>query len=139
MRKQLLVFLPLLVLATMAAAETQSTGSEAPKRSALIKVQAVPSNDGLNLELTTRGDVSPKVSELDSPARIVLDMPNTFASTAKNIIVDSDGVKRIRVGMDGQNSPTTRVVIDLTKLCQYELTGTGNNLVLKLHTNSKEG
>ena len=138
MRKQLLVFLPLLVLATMAAAETQSTGSEAPKRSALIKVQAVPSNDGLNLELTTRGDVSPKVSELDSPARIVLDMPNTFASTAKNIIVDSDGVKRIRVGMDGQNSPTTRVVIDLTKLCQYELTGTGNNLVLKLHTNSKE-
>ena len=43
MRKQLLVFLPLLLMVIVAAAETQSNGMEAPKRSALVKVQAVPS------------------------------------------------------------------------------------------------
>jgi type IV pilus assembly protein PilQ len=132
MRKQLLVFLPLLLIAMVAAAETQSNGTEAHKRSALVKVQAVPSNDGLNLEFTTRGDVTPNVSELESPARIVVDLPNTLALTAKNIIVENTGVKRIRIGMDGQVQPTTRLVIDLEKPCTYELSGTGNNRVLKL-------
>jgi type IV pilus assembly protein PilQ len=139
MRKQLLVFLPLLLIAMVAAAETQSNGTEAPKRSALVKVQAVPSTDGLNLELTTRGEVTPKVSELESPARIVVDLPNTVALTAKNIIVENTGVKRIRVGMDGQMLPTTRVVIDLEKACTYELVGTGNNRVLKLRTVNASG
>ena len=138
MRKQLLVFLPLLMIAMVAAAETQSNGTEAHKRSALIKVQAVPStnNDGLNLEFTTRGDVVPKVSELESPARIVVDLPNTIALTAKNIIVENTGVKRIRVGMDGQTLPATRLVIDLEKACTYELAGTGNNRVLKIRTSN---
>jgi type IV pilus assembly protein PilQ len=133
MRKQLLVFIPLLLMVMVAAAETQSNGTEAPKRSALVKVQAVPSNEGLNLEFTTRGDVMPKVSELGSPARIVVDLPNTLALTAKHIIVENTGVKRIRIGMDGQAQPTTRLVIDLEKPCTYELAGSGNNRVLKLH------
>jgi type IV pilus assembly protein PilQ len=133
MRKQLLVFIPLLLMVMVAAAETQSNGTEAPKRSALVKVQAVPSNEGLNLEFTTRGDVMPKVSELESPARIVVDLPNTLALTAKHIIVENTGVKRIRIGMDGQAQPTTRLVIDLEKPCTYELAGSGNNRVLKLH------
>jgi len=134
MRKQLLVFLPLLLMVIVAAAETQSNGMEAPKRSALVKVQAVPSNEGLNLEFTTRGDVMPKVSELESPARIVVDLPNTLALTAKHIVVENTGVKRIRIGMDGQAQPTTRLVIDLEKPCSYELAGSGNNRVLKLRT-----
>lgn len=134
MRKQLLVFLPLLLIVMVAAAETQSNGTEAPKRSALVKVQAVPSNEGLNLEFTTRGDVMPKVSELESPARIVVDLPNTLALTAKHIVVENTGVKRIRIGMDGQAQPTTRLVIDLEKPCTYELAGSGNNRVLKLRT-----
>ncbi|HEX4488242.1 MAG TPA: type IV pilus secretin PilQ [Terriglobales bacterium] len=134
MRKQILVFLPLLLIAMVAAAETQSNGTEAHKRSALVKVQAVPSNDGLNLEFVTRGDVTPNVSELESPARLVVDLPNTLALTAKNIIVENTGVKRIRIGMDGQVQPTTRLVIDLEKPCTYELSGSGNNRVLKVHT-----
>jgi type IV pilus assembly protein PilQ len=133
MRKQLLVFIPLLLMVMVAAAETQSNVTEAPKRSALVKVQAVPSNEGLNLEFTTRGDVMPKVSELESPARIVVDLPNTLALTAKHIIVENTGVKRIRIGMDGQAQPTTRLVIDLEKPCTYELAGSGNHRVLELH------
>jgi len=136
MRKQLLsVFLPLLILVMGAAAETPGTDTTATGRAALEKVNVTRSADGLNVELTARGSVTPKLSTLSSPARLVLDLPNTVAATAQgHISVGSDSVKGIRIGMDGQNPPTTRVVVDLLRECQYELTPAGGNrFVLKVH------
>ena len=134
MRKQLLNgFLPLLVLALVAAANAQS--STPAKHSALLKVQVSPSTDGLNLELATRGDVQPRVSQLSSPARLVVDLPDTVAASVRHLSVDQDGVKEVRVGMDGRTPPTTRVVVDLDKMCRYELVpGADNRMVVKLYT-----
>jgi len=137
MRKQLLgVFLPLLALVLIAAAETQSTGTEPIGHAALQKVNVVRGGDGIQLEIIARGAVTPKLSTLDSPARLVLDLPNTSMSSAQSRInVGIDGVKGVRVGMDGQTPPTTRIVVDLDKACRYELVpGSDNNFVLKLHT-----
>jgi len=135
MRKQLLgIFLPLLVFCLIAVGETQSTGSTT-KHAALLKVNVARSQDAVTLELMTRGQVQPKLSELDSPARIVLDLPNTVAATGSSIGVDRDGVKKVRIGMDGQSTPTTRVVVDLDKSCRHELIPGGDNkMVLKLYT-----
>ena len=134
MRKQLLgIFLPLLVICLLASGETQSTGS-VTKRAALLKVNVGHSDDAVTVELLTRGTVAPKVSELGSPARLVLDLPNTVAATMASIGVDKDGVRRVRIGMDGQASPTTRVVVDLDRACRHELLPGGeNHLVLKLY------
>ena len=136
MRKQLLsVFLPLLILAIMAAAaETQSTGTA--KRAALQRLQITRGADGINVEITAQGQVTPKLSTLSSPARVVLDLPATVAATAQHeIVVGSDGVKAVRVGMDGRTPPTTRVVVDLDRACRYELVpGSDNKLILRLHT-----
>jgi len=138
MRKQLLsVFLPLLVLVLFAAAaQTQSTGTEATKNATLQKVNVVRGDDGISVEITARGQVRPQLSTLASPARVVVDLPNTVAATAQNhISVDNDGVKGVRVGMDGRTPPTTRLVIDLVQACRYELVPGGDNkLILKLHT-----
>jgi type IV pilus assembly protein PilQ len=137
MRKQLLsVFLPLLVLALIAAAETQNTGTEAPKHAVLQKVNVVRGEDGVSVEITAQGQVTPQVSTLDRPARVVLDLPATvMANSRSHISVDSDGVKGVRIGMDRQTPPTTRVVIDLLQACRYELVpGSDNKFVLKLHT-----
>ena len=137
MRKQLLsVFLPLLALVLVAAAaETQGTGTEAPKHAALQSVRVVPGDDGVNLEITARGTVVPQLSTLDHPARVVVDLPNTVAATSQtHISVSSGGVKDVRVGMDGQTPPTTRLVVDLEQACRYELVpGTDHKLVLKLY------
>jgi type IV pilus assembly protein PilQ len=133
MRKQLLgVFLPLLALVLIAAAETQSTGTEA----ALQKVNVVRGSDGIQLEIIARGAVTPKLSTLDSPARLVLDLPNTaMTSSQSHINVGSDGVKGVRLGTNGLNPPTARVVVDLDKACRYDLVpGSDNKLVLKLYT-----
>jgi type IV pilus assembly protein PilQ len=137
MRKQLLgVFLPLLILVMIAAAETQSTGTESALHATLQKVAVVRSEGGVNVEITGRGQLRPELSTADSPARLVVDLPATAMATAQSRInVGSDGVKGVRIGTDGQTPPSTRVVIDLAQACRYELVpGSDNKFTLKLYT-----
>ena len=138
MRRQLLaIFLPLLILVLVAAAaETPNPGSAA--HAALQRLNVVRTDDGIRIEITARGPVTPKVSTLSSPARLVVDLPNTVEATQqRTIAVDGDGVKGLRVGMDGHTPPTTRIVVDLDKACQYELEpSTDGKMFLHLHTGS---
>ena len=135
MRKQLLrLFLPTLAVALVGAAGAQNTETAAPKRAALLKVAVVRGADGVNLELSTRGQVTPRLGELVSPARVVLDLPDTVAVTSETIIVNENGVKRVRVGMDGQRPPNARVVVDLDQPCHPEIVSSNGKLVLALHT-----
>ncbi|PYW00005.1 MAG: hypothetical protein DMG86_13395 [Acidobacteria bacterium] len=105
MRKQLLsVFLPLLVLVLMAAAETQNTGTA--RHATLQKVDVLHSADGISVEMTGRGLLKPGLSMVDSPARLVVDLPATVMATSQSRIgVGSDGVKGIHIGMDSQTPP----------------------------------
>ena len=138
MRKQFLtVLLPMLVIFITASAQTQSAGTDAPKHAALQKVNVVRTSDGFSVEISAHGTVKPRLSTLDNPARIVVDLPNTVVATSHGLIsVDGDGVKDVRLGMDGQGS--SRVVVDLTKACRHELVaGSDNTLVLKLYTKSE--
>jgi type IV pilus assembly protein PilQ len=91
-------------------------------------------NDGISIEMTSKGATTPTVETLSSPARIVVDLPNTImATTQSRIHVGSDGVSGLRVGTDAAR--TTRVVVDLDRLCKYELVpGPGEKLTLKLET-----
>src|SRR2546426_91044 len=89
MRKQLLgVFISLLLLVFIAAAaETQSTGTETVKHAVLQKVDVVRGDDSVSLEMTARGQLTPQLSTLAHPARVVLDLPNTSVATTKNLEV----------------------------------------------------
>ncbi len=137
MRKQLLGLLVPLTAFVMIAKAADMTGS-APS-AALQKLEVAHSQDGLRVEFNSKGTLAPKVTTLDSPARIVVDFPNTVMATSQSHInVGSDGVKDVRVGMDGQNPPATRVVIDLDGKSvakgQHELTaGANGSYVLTIH------
>jgi type IV pilus assembly protein PilQ len=134
MRKQLLVvLLPLLVM--IAGAETANTTTTATDHATLQRVQVMRADDGISVEMTARGPMTPKVSTLDSPARLLVTLPNTVAATSRNhLSVGSDGVKGVRIGTDGQTPPTTSVVIDLLRACAYEWAPSGDNkIVVKLH------
>jgi type IV pilus assembly protein PilQ len=137
MRKQQLgVILPLLIVVLVAAAaQTQNTGTVATTHAALQRLNVVRSEDGISVEFTAHGPVTPKLSTLTSPARVVIDLPNTVALTDQHqIAVDSDGVKGVRVGMNGQTPPSTRVVVDLDQACKFELVpGSDDKFVVKLH------
>ncbi|MFZ0318954.1 MAG: type IV pilus secretin PilQ [Candidatus Sulfotelmatobacter sp.] len=139
MRKQLLsVILPLMLLGLTASAAETPTLDAASQRNELQSVNVVRGTDEIRVEISARGAVTPKLSTADSPARLIVDLPSTvMVSGQSHISVGSAGVKGVRIGMDGQTPPTTRVVVDLEHACGYELTPTTDGkLVLTLHTGS---
>jgi type IV pilus assembly protein PilQ len=123
----MLVSLLVFAVAVVAAA------AQAPTQ--LDRIHVVRSADDIRVEITSHGALTPKLSSLDSPARVVVDLPETIMATGQNrIAVDAAGVKDVRIGMDGHAHPTTRVVVDLNQACAYELTpGPAGKLVLTLH------
>ena len=134
MRKQLLgLILPLLAFVLIAAA-ADMPGKGVATASALQRLEVAHSQDGLRVEFTAKGGVTPQVTTLDSPARIVVDLPNTVMATGQHqISVGSDGVKMVRIGMNGQIPPTTRVVVDLDAAHQSELVaGKDGHFTLKI-------
>jgi type IV pilus assembly protein PilQ len=137
MRKQLLiVFLPLLLTGLMASAADTPAAPALGQRNELQRVSVVRGADEVRVVINARGAVTPKLSKADSPARLIVDLPGTVMATRQSrIAVGSAEVKGVRIGMDGQNPPTTRVVVDLERACRYELGPLQDgSLVLTLHT-----
>ena len=141
-KQQLTMFVALLVFeAAVVAAAAQTPASQpAGQRSELERVNVVRGTDEIRVEISSHGAVTPKLSSLDSPARVVVELPETvMASGQSRILVGTAGVKGVRIGMDGRTPPTTRVVVDLEKACAYELTpGPAGKLVLTLHAQAAE-
>lgn len=102
----------------------------------LKHVSVVPGADSVQVEISSTRDITPKVSKLNSPARVVVELPETVVASAQNKIpVGTDGVKGVRIGMDGKTPPTTSVVVDLEKAVSYEIApGAAGKLILTLHT-----
>jgi Tfp pilus assembly protein PilP len=123
------------------AAPAATAKPSAPKPAAsaqhnqLQRVNVVQGTDSIQVEISSSAAVTPKVLKLDSPARILVELPGTVDATPKNRIpVGSAGVKAVRIGTDGKTPPTTSVVVDLEKACAYELTpGPAAKLVLTVH------
>jgi type IV pilus assembly protein PilQ len=129
-KQQLALFVSWLLLAVVAAA-AQTT-------SQLDRVNVVRGTDDIRIEMNASGMVTPKLSTLNSPPRVIVDLPATvMGSGQSHISVGEGGVKGVRIGMDAKTPPNTRVVVDLEKACAYELTPSATGkLVLTLHTNA---
>ncbi|HEX9110999.1 MAG TPA: type IV pilus secretin PilQ [Terriglobales bacterium] len=134
MRKQLLGLIVALLAFVLIAAAADMPGTGMATTAALQRLEVTRGQDGLRVEFKAKGAVAPKVTTLDSPARIVVDLPNTVMATGlSHISVGSDGVRGIRVGMNGQVPPSTRVVVDLAVARPHELvTGQDGSFILKI-------
>jgi Tfp pilus assembly protein PilP len=102
----------------------------------LQHVNVVPGSNDVQIEVTSTENVTPKILKLSSPARVVLELPETALGTSQSKIpVGTGGVKGVRIGMDGKTPPTTSVVVDLEKSLGFELApGAAGKIVLILHT-----
>ena len=136
MRKQMLGTISAL-LAIVLVAGAQTPGTEAATHAALQKVSVVRGETGVSIELIAKGAITPRVETLSSPARLVVDLPNTsLATSVSRIAVGNSGVTDVRIGTD--SSATTRVVVDLERPAKYELVpGPGGKLTLKLDSGSQ--
>jgi Tfp pilus assembly protein PilP len=115
-------------------AATPAQASAQPNQ--LKRVNVVPGADSVQIEITSAEPVTPRVSRLKSPDRVLVELPETVIANSQNKIpVGSVGVKGVRIGMDGKTPPTTSVVIDLEKPLAYELTpGPQGKVILTLHS-----
>ena len=124
---------PKAVAKSAAPAKSQSTASAGNQ---LQRVNVVPGGNDIQIEITSSSAVTPKVTKLGSPARVLVELPETVVATSQNKIpVGSGGVKGVRIGMDGKTPPTTSVVIDLEKALSYDTSsGPAGKFALILHT-----
>lgn len=118
------------------AAKLPAQSGAASAANKLQKVNVVPGASDVQIEISSSEAVTPRVSKLNSPARVVVELPETvIASSQTKIPVGSAGVKGVRIGMDGKTPPTTSVVVDLEKALPYEIApGSAGKVVLILHT-----
>lgn len=122
--------------AKTAAAPATKPAPASDKHNQLQRVNVVQAADGVRVEIVSSQDVTPRLTKLASPARVLIELPETVVASSQNhISFGSAGVKGVRIGMDGKTPPTTSVVVDLEKAAAYDLTPSADGkLVLTLHT-----
>jgi len=115
----------------MAWAQQSAPGANAGF-AAVSNIRLEHAKAGSTLEITATRPVTPQIQEIDSPPRIVIDLPNSrVAVRNKRIKVKADKISAIRVDQFQEQPPVTRVVVDLLAPHKFEWTITGNVLVVK--------
>jgi hypothetical protein len=98
----------------------------------------IRSRNGVAVEVITKGRVVPKVSKLTDPDRVVLDLADTnIATETHRILVNTAGVKSVRMGLTSVNPPTTRIVVDLFAPHEYTFLTSDNKLTLQLRSSAR--
>ncbi|MGB8116620.1 MAG: AMIN domain-containing protein [Candidatus Sulfotelmatobacter sp.] len=122
------------------AASSKPASASAPKMvpvssNKLEQVKVIHHADDVQIEMATREAITPTVDKLKSPERVVIEFPATAMATTQNrIAVGADGIKGVRIGMNGKTPPSTSVVVDLEHAVTYEISpGPSNKFLLTLH------
>lgn len=107
--------------------------TEPGRVSRISNIAVVRGKDGINIEVTGSSSIIAKTMKLTSPDRIVVDIPNSILQGhSREIPINNGDVKEVRAAHYQTEPPTTRIVVDLASMHDFELVPTGNKLMLKV-------
>jgi AMIN domain len=100
----------------------------------LRSVKMISDADGPALEIISSQAPVPAIQFLDSPPRLVIDLPNTKVNLPlKRLAVGSDQVSAVRMNQFQQSPPVARIVVDLVRPVGYSSDGSGPRLLVHMH------
>jgi AMIN domain len=102
---------------------------------ALVRsVRMVPGPDGPAVEIITTRPMTPEVTLLESPRRLVIDLPKSLIPARKRIAFRSELVRTALADQYQTNPATVRIVVDLLEPCRYSWDAAGNRLMVRLYS-----
>jgi hypothetical protein len=95
------------------------------------EVHVAPRGDQETIDVHLTSSVVPAVIVAKNPDRLVLQFYNTATPNRQQVaLVDQNGVKAVRIGLNKADPPVTRVVVDLKSAHAYSVAMTGNTVRL---------
>ena len=121
-----------------APAASRPVAMSAPSHiSHISSISIARGKEGLDVEVHGSGPLAAQTMTLTGPDRIVLDIPNSILDgRTREIPVNSNDIKGVRAARFQNNPPTTRVVVDMAVMHEFEVVPAANKLVLKLRNSN---
>ncbi len=140
----LLIRVQVAALALLALVLPLAAVQSAPQSQASLDVASVQSVrmisawDGPAIEILDQ-PVSPSITRLENPPRLVIDLPNTVLSaTLPRVDFHNDQVKRVRVSQyRTAPSPVARIVVDLIAPVDSSWDAARNRLMVRMRTSTQ--
>jgi type IV pilus assembly protein PilQ len=115
-----------------------ASASPSQKSAAATRIREISvaqGGDALNIEISGSGPMTARTMKLTHPDRVVVDIPNSvLQGRAREIPVNTSDVKTVRAARYQEG--TTRVVVDMAQMRDFQVVPEGNKLVVRLGQNS---
>lgn len=125
--------LPLWVVASLPAPAAGQATSQAKTVPSIRRVQVLHTRGQVEIEIEASDRVVPQTNLLSGPDRLVVDFVNAVpGEQLRNLAVNREEVKNLRVGLFASNPPVTRIVLDLNGPQPYQVFPSGRTVILKI-------
>jgi hypothetical protein len=115
-------------------ADTSATGP-----SAISQVKLLPDKSLPALEITSTRQIIPTITRMDSPPRLIIDLPDAELSVRrKRIEIHSGDITAVRLAQYPLTPPVVQVIVNLAKPRGYTWEAAGNRLIVRLREQKEQ-